>query len=98
MKRWKEFLPLYFYTSWAGGMSLAAALTGKISLLRALILVLMGIISWGFVEYGLHRFIFHYDAQSEKGKEFLNAMHMSHHEDPKALDQLFASMKTSVVV
>ncbi|HTG94655.1 MAG TPA: sterol desaturase family protein [Pyrinomonadaceae bacterium] len=44
----------------------------------------LGILSWIFIEYGLHRFIFHYSARSSLGRKLVYAAHLSHHENPKA--------------
>ena len=48
------------------------------------------------IEYGLHRLVFHFDAQSEKGRKFVYGMHLSHHSDPKSMDDLFASLRLSL--
>jgi hypothetical protein len=96
-KGWKQFTPFYFYSvvavtlaavSWGGGES-----AGHILLLLA-----FGLFSWGFLEYFLHRFIFHYDARSESGRKVLYAAHLSHHENPTATNQIFASLGMTVPI
>jgi hypothetical protein len=85
-KGWTQFTPFYFYSvaavtlaavSWSGGESAG----------HLLLLLAFGLFSWGFVEYFLHRFIFHYDARSESGRKVLYAAHLSHHENPTATNQ-----------
>ncbi len=45
-------------------------------------LAVLGVFSWGFIEYFLHRFIFHYPAKHRLGKRLIYIMHGLHHEDP----------------
>lgn len=42
----------------------------------------LGLIVWTFVEYVLHRFAFHFPAESSFGKRFVYIMHGLHHDDP----------------
>jgi sterol desaturase/sphingolipid hydroxylase (fatty acid hydroxylase superfamily) len=63
-----------------------------------LLLLVSGLLSWGLVEYALHRFIFHYDARSESGRKLVYAAHLSHHEDPGATDRIFTSLRMSVPI
>lgn len=62
------------------------------------LLLVLGFVSWGPLEYALHRFVFHYGGRSEFARKFLNAAHLSHHENPKATEHLFASLKMSVPI
>jgi dihydroceramide fatty acyl 2-hydroxylase len=97
-KDWKQFLPFYFYTPVAVGLGVGAVMSEARTVSSILLLCAIGFVSWGFVEYGLHRFAFHYEAQSERGRELVYAMHLSHHEDPKDVAQLFASLRMSVPI
>lgn len=94
---WKQFTPFYFYTAVAGCLWATAAGGGLGGGGVALLLV-SGFLSWGLVEYGLHRFIFHHDARSEPGRRFVHAAHLSHHENPRAVDSLFAGLGMSVPI
>ena len=93
---WRQFTPFYFYT--AAALCLGAAAAGGSSVGGILSLLVTGLLSWGLVEYALHRFIFHYDARSESGRKFVYAAHLSHHEDPGATDHLFTSLRMSVPI
>ena len=42
----------------------------------------LGLFVWTFIEYTLHRFIFHYPAKSEFGNRMVYLVHGLHHEDP----------------
>jgi sterol desaturase/sphingolipid hydroxylase (fatty acid hydroxylase superfamily) len=61
-------------------------------------LIVFGVLSWGLIEYGLHRFIFHYHARSRLGVELLYQVHLSHHESPEAINRLFASLFLSTPI
>ena len=93
---WRQFTPFYFYTVVA--LCLGAAAGGGPSGGAVLSLLVTGLLSWGLVEYALHRFIFHYDARSESGRKLVYAAHLSHHEDPGATDRLFTSLRMSVPI
>ena len=98
IKDWKQFTPFYFYMAAAICLGAAAAMSEKRSLLSVLLLLTSGFLSWGLVEYVLHRFIFHYDARSERSRRFVYAAHLSHHENPRSLERLFASLRLSVPI
>jgi dihydroceramide fatty acyl 2-hydroxylase len=94
---WRQFTPFYFYTAVALCLGAAAAGEGP-SGGAILSLLVTGLLSWGLIEYALHRFVFHYDARSESGRKFVYAAHLSHHEDPGATDRLFTSLRMSVPI
>ena len=93
---WKRFVPFVVYSVLAVVSVAAAASTETRSAASVAALVAVGVASWGLIEYGLHRVVFHYDATSERGKRFVYRSHLSHHEDPKSLDEIFASLTTSL--
>jgi sterol desaturase/sphingolipid hydroxylase (fatty acid hydroxylase superfamily) len=94
---WRQFSPLYFYAVVALCLALLAARTG-LSTWSIVILLTSGFFSWSLMEYGLHRFIFHYDAKSRMGRKLLYEVHMSHHESPSARKRIFASLFLSVPI
>lgn len=94
---WRQFTPFYFYTTVALYLGATVAGGGP-SGGDILLLLVTGLLSWGLIEYALHRFIFHYDARSESGRKFVYTAHLSHHEDPGATDQLFTSLRLSVPI
>jgi sterol desaturase/sphingolipid hydroxylase (fatty acid hydroxylase superfamily) len=97
-KDWKQFTPFYFYTLLTLGLGVAAVISETRSLTSILFLCLTGVVTWGLIEYWLHRFVFHFDAQGEKGRNFVYAMHLSHHANPKTMDDLFASLTLSLPI
>ncbi len=48
-----------------------------------LLFSLIGLVAWTFTEYTLHRFVFHFNAQSKIGKRFVFLFHGLHHDDPQ---------------
>ena len=97
-KEWKQFTPFYFYTPLSLGLGVAAMISEKRSLTSILFLCLTGVLTWGLIEYWLHRLVFHFDAQSEKGIKFVYAMHIKHHANPKSMDDLFANLRLSLPI
>jgi dihydroceramide fatty acyl 2-hydroxylase len=98
VKAWKQFTPFFLYTAVALFLGAAATIGEERSKGGILMLLVSGLLSWGPIEYGLHRFIFHYDAQSILGRKFVHAAHLAHHENPKATDNLFAALLISVPI
>lgn len=43
---------------------------------------LLGVLFWTMIEYGLHRFAFHYEAKSEFIRRTIYLIHGNHHDDP----------------
>src|SRR5262245_55254471 len=90
-------MPVWVYT-------IVAVLLGTLSYDREFTwhqnsaLIMSGIVSWMLIEYGLHRFIFHYSARSAFGRKFIYAAHLSHHEDPQALRGIFSGFTLSAPV
>ena len=97
IKGWRQFTPLYFYTTVALCLGFLAA-RAKLPRSNTIILLAVGLLSWGLIEYGLHRFIFHYHARSRLGVKLLYQVHLSHHEDPEAINRLFASLLLSMPI
>lgn len=44
--------------------------------------VAAGLLGWSFTEYALHRYVFHFEAQSEAVKRWVFIIHGNHHADP----------------
>jgi len=95
---WKQFTPFYFYTAAVSVLGVAAATSETRPLAVILRLFVCGFLSWALVEYGLHRFVFHYSARMAPSGLFFTAPHQSHHDHPQAVDQLFSSLRMSAPV
>ena len=96
-KALKQLMPVWVYTVVAVVLGLLSY-DREFSWRQNLALVISGILSWILIEYGLHRFIFHYSARSSFGKKFIYAAHLSHHEDPRALRGIFSGFTLSAPV
>ena len=96
VRGWK-LTPLFFYTAVIVCL-FSVTRHEALSLSVSLLLLASGLLSWGLIEYGLHRFVFHYDARSEIGRKIVYAAHLSHHENPDSSDQIFASLLISAPV
>ena len=97
VKGWRQFSPLYFYTGVSLCLGWLAAGKG-LSAISVALLLAAGFVSWSLIEYGLHRFIFHYNARSNFGRKLVYQAHLSHHENPKARDRIFASLFLSTPI
>jgi sterol desaturase/sphingolipid hydroxylase (fatty acid hydroxylase superfamily) len=58
----------------------------------------VGIFSWTFFEYSLHRFGFHYSAKTAGGKWIVYLFHGNHHEDPHDSTRLVMPPAVSIFV
>ena len=86
----RQFALLFLYAALAVFVSLLS--DSWLPLWRIGVLLMVGFISWTFIEYGLHRFIFHYDARSPFGRKFLYLVHISHHDNPEGRKKTLASL------
>jgi sterol desaturase/sphingolipid hydroxylase (fatty acid hydroxylase superfamily) len=91
----KMFTPLLFYATLVTCL-FSVALTTRWQPTRGILLTGSGFLSWGLLEYLLHRFVFHLEARSEFLRQLIYLLHLSHHENPQAADKLFASLWLSV--
>ena len=94
---WRKFLPLIFYVLVAPGLVLLSRREGQ-AISTIPFLLVGGVLSWGLIEYLLHRFIFHHSAQSHLARQLIYHAHMSHHENPLAHSKHLASMLLSAPV
>lgn len=61
-------------------------------------LFLLGMLAWSFLEYMLHRYLFHYLAKSKKTQNFIYTLHGVHHEYPRDKERLFMPPIPSLIV
>ena len=96
-KALKQLMPVWVYTVVALVLG-TLSYDPQFSWRQNLALVISGILSWTLIEYGLHRFIFHYSARSDFGKKFIYAAHLAHHENPRALRGILSGFVLSAPV
>lgn len=58
----------------------------------------IGILSWTLFEYGLHRFVFHYEPKTDWGKRFHYLFHGIHHDFPTEKDRLVMPPVSSIPI
>ena len=65
-------------------------------------LAVFGLFFWTFMEYVLHRFVFHFPTTSARGERFIYIMHGLHHDDPVDPTRLvmppFASVCIAIIL
>lgn len=59
------------------------------SVTKVMLLFLAGMFFWTFMEYVLHRFLFHHHPNTEKGRRINYVLHGNHHEYPRDKERLF---------
>jgi dihydroceramide fatty acyl 2-hydroxylase len=94
---WKQFAPVYFFALLVVCL-IAITRNEHTSWSQNFLFIIAGVFSWTLIEYGLHRFIFHYTARTELGRKLIYAAHLSHHENPRAINKLFSGLVISVPV
>ncbi len=67
------------------------------SFVTALSFIFLGIFVWTFIEYLLHRFVFHLTKVKEPWRSLASGLHMSHHRDIEAKDLIIAPPLVSFV-
>jgi sterol desaturase/sphingolipid hydroxylase (fatty acid hydroxylase superfamily) len=79
---WVIFAPvvafMFYYALVRQGQSLVSVAGG----------FALGLLLWSFIEYSLHRWIFHYEPKSEWGKRIHFIMHGVHHDYPNDATRL----------
>src|SRR3989337_1034648 len=57
-----------------------------------------GMFSWTLFEYVMHRFIFHFVAESPRAQRFIYVLHGNHHEYPRDTERLFMPPVPSLII
>jgi sterol desaturase/sphingolipid hydroxylase (fatty acid hydroxylase superfamily) len=89
---WGMYLPVLILLPYYSHYSL------NFSGLRVFSLVALGIFFWSFTEYVLHRFVFHYLPEGERGKKIHYIIHGNHHEYPRDRERLFMPAAPSLIL
>jgi sterol desaturase/sphingolipid hydroxylase (fatty acid hydroxylase superfamily) len=89
---WGIYLPilvgLLYYSS------AVLALTGT----RIILTFISGMFFWTFFEYLMHRFVFHFIADSPRAQKFIYILHGNHHEYPRDRERLFMPPVPSLIL
>ncbi len=66
-------------------------------ILVASLWVIGGVFTWSFVEYLLHRFVFHWTAVREPWRSMASGLHMAHHRTADTADLILAPPVVSLI-
>ncbi len=61
-----------------------------------IILIPFGIVLWTLIEYGLHRFFFHWHPQNRSLASFVSGFHLVHHGQPRDPKCILARARTTL--
>ena len=70
----------------------------EFSALKVIMLALGGMLFWSFFEYLMHRFIFHFVAESDRARRIIYLLHGNHHEYPRDKERLFMPAVPSLII
>lgn len=70
----------------------------KFSVSQVSLIFLIGMFAWSFFEYVLHRFVFHFMAESERAMKIVYVLHGNHHEYPRDKERLFMPPVPSLII
>ena len=89
---WGIYLPiiagLLYYSSFTLGYASS----------RIALTFLGGMFFWTFFEYLMHRFVFHFIADSPRAQKFIYILHGNHHEYPRDRERLFMPPVPSLIL
>ncbi|MBL7702262.1 MAG: sterol desaturase family protein [Ferruginibacter sp.] len=89
---WGMYLPLIVFMLYftASKLSFTGLQTG--------LTFLGGMICWSLFEYTIHRFVFHFFAESERARKIVYVIHGNHHEYPRDKERLFMPAVPSLLI
>lgn len=89
---WGMYLPVF------AGLPFYAAAKLGFSGWRITLTFATGIFFWTFFEYIMHRYIFHWTAESERAQKFIYVLHGNHHHFPRDKERLFMPPVPSLIL
>lgn len=89
---WGLYIPIISFLLYYG-----FAVKG-VSALATLASFLLGAFFWTFFEYAIHRYAFHFGAESERATKFVYLIHGNHHEFPRDKQRLFMPPVPSLIL
>ncbi|MBK7882982.1 MAG: sterol desaturase family protein [Chitinophagaceae bacterium] len=89
---WGIYIPIIVFMLYHSSTMLRFNITQIASLF------LTGMFFWTFFEYIMHRFVFHFFAESDKAKKIVYIIHGNHHEYPRDRERLFMPPVPSLIL
>ena len=91
-------VPLIIFFSYAAGLLYWSITHTSLSPWLTTVLFFIGWLVFTWVEYNVHRYVFHMRADTEKRRELQYTMHGVHHEFPKDKDRLAMPPVISITI
>ncbi|PWT77255.1 MAG: fatty acid hydroxylase [Bacteroidetes bacterium] len=89
---WGMYLPVIIYFLYKSNADY------DYSIARISLVFFAGMLFWTLFEYFMHRFAFHWVAESERAKRFVYVMHGNHHHFPRDKERLFMPPVPSLIL
>jgi len=89
---WGIYLPII------GGLLYYSTNTLGFATVRIVLTFISGMFFWTFFEYLMHRFVFHFIAESPKAQKIIYILHGNHHEYPRDRERLFMPPVPSLIL
>lgn len=91
-----HLVPFYVFVPVVIGLAAYGLLVDHVSSLRFVLAFLVAIPLWTINEYITHRFLFHYEGQSELTRKLVYTMHTGHHEYPNDKRFMLIGLNVSI--
>ena len=89
---WAMYVPMIVFMLYYSNARL------DISAIKVCLLFLGGMFFWSFFEYVIHRYVFHFMAESERATKIVYLIHGNHHEYPRDKQRLFMPAVPSIIL
>ena len=89
---WGIYLPAIFYFLYFSSNTL------NYPVARIALIFLAGMFFWTLFEYMMHRFIFHWVAESDRAQKIVYVIHGNHHHFPRDRERLFMPPVPSLIM
>ena len=89
---WGMYLPLIVFMLYFSASKLS------FTVLQTAVIFIAGMLFWSLFEYTVHRFVFHFFAESDRAKKIVYVIHGNHHEYPRDKERLFMPAVPSLLL
>jgi len=89
---WGIYLPVIV------GLLYYSVVTLQFEATRIALIFAGGVFFWSFFEYIMHRFVFHFVAESPRAQKIIYVLHGNHHEYPRDRERLFMPPVPSLIL
>jgi sterol desaturase/sphingolipid hydroxylase (fatty acid hydroxylase superfamily) len=89
---WGMYIPIMAFMLYFSASKLA------FTWLQVGLIFLTGMFCWSLFEYIIHRYVFHFFAESKRAKKIVYIIHGNHHEYPRDKERLFMPAVPSLII